>query len=214
LDRLQSLLDQATQAQGALGNETGRIAKDLASCEDKFRQEGGELYLLRADLEAERTRLGNELAAEETSLRELAAGPAPLLLISGLLDETEKQARREAEARKSTVLVAALEDRDSDVVKLLKRNKVPAQQLDLIERLLQSDRADRAGAVAEPMILNGGDHLATELRHLRSTVLPEVKSTIEQKLEVLSSLQERLTRSDLEIARVPTRTPLPPFNAN
>lgn len=204
LDRLQSLLDQATQAQGTLGNETGRIAKDLASCEEKFRQEGGELYLLRADLEAERTRLGKELAAEEVSLRELAAGPAPLLLISGLLDETEKQARREAEARKSTVLVAALQDRDSDVVKLLKRNKVPAQHLDLIERLLQSDRADRAGAVAEPMILNGGDHLATELRHIRSTVLPEVKSTIEQKLEVVSSLQERLTRCDLEIARVPT----------
>jgi len=31
LDRLQILLDQATQAQGTLGNEVGRIAKDLAS---------------------------------------------------------------------------------------------------------------------------------------------------------------------------------------
>ena len=204
LDRLQNLLDQATQQQGALGNEAGRVAKDLAACEDKFRQEGGDLYEMRADLETEHTRLEQGLAYEEAALRELAAGPAPFLLIPGLLEETEKQARRETEARKSTVLVAALEDRDADVLTLLKRNKIPVRELDLIERLLQSDRADRAGTVAEPMILNGGDHLATELRHLRTTVLPEIKTAIEQHLEAISSLQERLTRCDVELARVPT----------
>jgi DNA sulfur modification protein DndD len=204
LERLQRLLDEATQTQGTLGNEAGRIAKDLTSCEEKFRQEGGDLYDMRADLETERSRLGNELAAEEASLRELAAGPAPLLLISGLLDETEKQAQHEAEARKSAVLVAALEERDSDVLTLLKRNKVPGTQLDLIDRLLQTDRADRAGAVAEPMILNCSDHLATEFRHLRSTILPDAKTAIEQSLESVSSLQERLTRCDLQLARVPT----------
>jgi DNA sulfur modification protein DndD len=204
LDRLQTLLDQATQVQGTLGNEAGRIAKDLASCEEKFRQEGGDLYDMRADLETEHARLEEELATEEASLRELAGGPAPLQLISGLLDETEKQAQREAEARKSAVLVVALEERDTHVLTLLKRNKVPDRQLDLIERLLQTDRADRAGAVAEPMILNGGDHLATELRHLRSTILPDVKAAIEQRLETVSSLQERLTRCELQLARVPT----------
>ena len=204
LDRLQGLLDKATQAQGTLGNETGRIAKDLASCEEKFRQEGGDLYLLRADLETERVGLEKELVAEEARLREIAAGPAPFLLIPGLLDETEKQARREAEARKAAVLVAALEERDSGVLTLLKRNKVPTQQLNLIERLLQTDRTDRAGAVTEQVILNGGDHLATELRHLRGVILPELKSEIDQRLEVISSLQERLTRCELQLARVPT----------
>jgi DNA sulfur modification protein DndD len=204
LDRIQNLLDQAKQEQGTLGNEAGRIAKDLASCEETFRQEGGEFYLLRADFEAERARLQKELDSEEAALRELAAGPAPLLLVLGLIEETEKQARREAEALKSTVLVAALEERDTEVLKQLKRNKVPAQQLDLIGRLLQTDRADRAGAVTEPIFLNGGDHLATELRHLRGSVLPDLKADVEQKLEVVSSLQERLTRCDLELARVPT----------
>lgn len=208
LDRLQNLLDQATQAQGTLGNEAGRVAKDLTSCEEKFRQEGGELYLLRADLETEHARLETSLAAEEAALRELASGPSPLLLISSLLDETEKQARRETEARKSAVLVVALEERDTDVITLLKRNKVPARQLDLIERLLQTDRADRAGAVAEPMILNGGDHLATELRHLRNSILPDAKAAILLRLESISSLQERLTRCELQLARVPSEDAL------
>ena len=63
LNRLQHLLDEAKQVQGTLGNETGRTAKDLASCEEKFRQEGGELYLLRTDLEAIRTRLAPALVA-------------------------------------------------------------------------------------------------------------------------------------------------------
>jgi DNA sulfur modification protein DndD len=204
LDRLQCLLDQAAQAQGMLGNEAGRVAKELASCEEKFRQEGGELYLLRADLESERDRLEKELGAEEAALRELAAGSAPFLLISGLLDEAEKWARREAEARKSALLVAALEERDAEVLTHLKRKKVPNGQLDLIDRVLRTDRADRAGTLAVPMILNAGDHLATELRHLHNTILPDVKVAIEQRLETVSSLQERLTRCELELARVPT----------
>lgn len=204
LHRLQSLVDEAKQLQGTLGNEAGRIARDLAQCEEKFRLEGGDLYLLRADLETERTRIQQELAADETALRELAAGPAPLLLIPGLLEEVEKQACREAEAKRSAVLVAALEERDTEVLTLLKQNRVSARQLDLIEGLLQADRASRAGVVAEPMVLNAGDHLATELRHLRTTILSDAKTTIEQKLEIVSSLQERLTRFDLELARVPT----------
>ncbi len=204
LDRLQNLLDQAKQEQGALGNEAGRAAKDLATCEDKFRQEGGELYLLRSDLEAERTRLQQELEAEEAALRDLAAGPAPFLLVSALLDAAEKQARRESKTRKSALLIAALEERDLEMLSLLKRHKIPLAQLTLIERLLQTDRAERANPVSDPMVLDGGDHLATELRHLRSTVLPEARTTIEQKLESISSLQERLTRCELQLARVPT----------
>jgi DNA sulfur modification protein DndD len=127
-----------------------------------------------------------------------------MLLIPALLDETEKQARRESKTRKSAILVAALEERDAEVLTVLKRNKVPSQQLNLIEKLFQSDRTERATPAVEPMILDGGDHLTAELRHLRSTVLPELKLTIEQKLETVSSLQERLTRCDLELARVPT----------
>ncbi len=205
LERLQNLLDEAKQEQGALGNEAGRIAKELAQCEEKFRQEGGELYLLRADMETERARLQQELRVEEGMLRELAAGPAPLLLIPGLLEETEKQAHREEDIRKSALLVAALEERDAEVLALLKRNKVATQQLELIERLLQSDRADRASTVTEPVILNSAEHLAAELRHLRGTVLPELRTTIELKLAGVNSLQERLTRCEMELARVPTQ---------
>jgi DNA sulfur modification protein DndD len=203
LDRIQNLLDQAKQEQGSLGNEVGRIAKDLASCEDKFRQEGGELFLLRTDLETERTSLLSKISAEESSLRDLAAGAAPLLLIPGLLDDAEKQARRESKKRRSAMLVAALVERDADILDILKRNRIPAPHINLIDQLFQSDRAERTSPVAEPVIIDGADHLPTEIRHLKSTVLPEIKAAVAQKLETIDSLQERLTRCDLKLGQVP-----------
>lgn len=205
LTRIQNLLDEATQEQGALGNEAGRIAKELAACEVKFRQEGGELYLLRADLEADRVTFQTALSAEEASLRELAAGAAPLLLIPALLDDAEKQSRRESKARKSAVLVAALEERDAEILTILKRNKIPAQHVGLIERLFLNDRVDRTNPVSEPTIIDGGDQMPTELRHLRNTILPELRTAIAQKLEGINALQERLTRCELELGRVPTQ---------
>lgn len=204
LDRIQNLLDQAKQEQGSLGNEVGRITKDLTSCEDKFRQEGGELYLLRADLEAERLGLQKKVTEEESSLRDLAAGMAPLILIPGLMDDVEKQARHESKTRKSAVLVAALVERDAEILSILKRNKIPPPQISLIEQLFQSDRDERTRPVSEPIVIDGGDHLLTELRHLRSTIFPELKSTIAQRLETINSLQERLTRCDVQLGQVPT----------
>jgi DNA sulfur modification protein DndD len=204
LTRTEKLLDTAKQEQGALGNEAGRIAKDLATCEKKFRDEGGDLYLLRADLEADRATFQKALAAEEASLRELAAGAAPLLLIPALLDEAERQSRRESKSRRSAVLVAALEERDNEIITILRRNKIPTQHIGLIEQLFQSDRTDRTNPEPGPTIIDGGDQMPTELRHLKNTILPNLRTTIIEKLEGINALQERLTRSELELGRVPT----------
>ena len=204
LDRLQVLLDESKQSQGALGNEVGRAEKDLASCEARFRQEGGDLFLLRNELETEKSALDKALAAEEALLREIAAGPAPLLLIGSLLDETTKRATEDARTQKNSVLVDALEERDAKVIERLQSEKVPAKQLALIERIMKSDRSERSPAKGENFFAQDAEHLLTELRYLRSTELPETKTAVDQKLETISSIQERLTRSELELARVPS----------
>lgn len=204
LVRIEKLLDTAKQEQGALSNESGRIAKDLATCEKKFQNEGGDLYVLRADLEADRATFQKALAAEEASLRDLAAGGAPLLLIPALLDEAERQSRRESKARRSAVLVAALEERDNEIITILRRNKIPLQHVGLIEQLFRSDRTDRTNPEPGPTIIDGGDQMPTELRHLKNTILPNLRMTIIEKLESINALQERLTRSELELGRVPT----------
>lgn len=204
VDRLQSLVTDAEQEQASLKGTVQRLEKEITDCENKFRQEGGDLFLQRHDIESERKKLETEIATEETLLRELAAGPAPLLLIPSLLEETEKQARSETESWKSAVLTSALEDRDSDVLARLKQDKIPKKYLSQIECLLETDRKDRRGVSEGTIVLNAPQHLPSEIQHLRNAVLPDIKECIEGHLEKVTLLQERLTRCELELARVPT----------
>lgn len=203
LEQAQHLLEEARFERGARVNEVERQAIEVEQAERRFREEGGELYLVRTELEAERSRLKADLAHSETELRELAAGAAPLLLIPGLLEETEALARQEHDARKAHVLASALEDRDSEVVARLKKLKLPAQYLKAVVDLLTEDRRRRQAVHGTVVLADVNDHLAAELRHLQTAVLPEARRNIEQKLETVASLQERLTRLDLELARVP-----------
>lgn len=203
-ERSEQLLQAAREESASLNTQVDRLAREVEKVEERFRKEGGELFQDRAELEAERGRLKGELAREETALRELAAGAAPLLLIPGLLEQTETLAREENEARTDHVLATALEGRDADIVKRLKRAKMPDKHLETMAALLAEDRARRQETRGEIILTDAGDHLAAELRHLRTAVLPETRKRIEEKLEAIASLQERLTRMDLQLARVPT----------
>ena len=202
-ERIQHLLDEGQSEGARLNTEVGRLAKEVETIEVRFRQEGGELFLDRAELEAERKRLKAELTQEEAALRDIAAGAAPLLLIPSLLEQTEALVRQESEGRKAHVLAGALEDRDADVIRQLKKQKLPDKHLTTVEALLAQDRERRQDTALEIVLADASDHLAVELRHLRTAVLPEARKGVEQKLEVIASLQERLTRMELELARVP-----------
>ena len=205
VERMQRLLDEAKLEQGTLDTEVRQRAKEVGQAETRFRQEGGELYLVQAELEAERKQLKTELTKEEAALREIAAGAGPLLLIPGLLEEAETLARTEHEARKAHLLAAVLEERDSGMLKKLQKESLPSKYVALLESLLEKDRAQRQKKVGKVILADAGDHLAAELRHVRATVLPDARKAIEQKLETITALQERLTRLDMELARVPTK---------
>jgi DNA sulfur modification protein DndD len=205
VERMQRLLDEAKLEQGALYTDVRNRAAEVAQAESRFRQEGGELYLVRAELEAERHQLKADLAREEAALRELAAGAAPLLLIPGLLEEAERLARTEHEARREHLLAAVLKQRDSGIIKKLQKQSLPPQYLALVQSLLDKDRAQRKMCGGKIILPDAGDHLAARLRHIQSTVLPETRKVIEQKIEIITALQERLTRLEMELARVPAK---------
>lgn len=205
VERMQHLLDEAKLEQGALDNEVSQSAKDVANTETRFQQEGGELFLVRSELDAERIKLTAELMAEEVELRNIAAGAAPLLLIPSLLEDTEALARTENQARNAHLFTIMLEERDSRLMKKVRQQRMPARIAALLESLLEMDREQRQTRVGEIILKDAGDSLETELRHIRSTVLPEAQKAIEQGLETITALQERLTRLEMELARVPEK---------
>lgn len=203
-EQIEELLQQSREDQAAINTEVDHLGGRVEKVERRFRQEGGELFQDRAALEAERKRLKAELTQEEVALRDIAAGAAPLLLIPYLLEQTENLARRESDIHKLKMLASALEDRDAAVLTKLRKHKLPERHFEVVATLLAADRGQRQEATGEVILTDASDHLVAELRHLRATILPETRKGIEQKLEIILSLQERLTRMDSELARVPT----------
>ena len=203
--RLDRLVAEATQEKARLTGNVDQLLKSQQQLQDKFRQEGGQLYLKRDEMEAERARLEKAVAAEEAALRDLAAGAAPFLLILPLLEQVEQQAVKESAVGKAQVLAQALSERDSEVLAQLRKAKLPANHLGLLEKILLTDRTNRQQLVNEPRFIEADDALAHELRHLRQAVLPEAAKNINLHLDKATQYREHLARAETALARVPAQ---------
>jgi DNA sulfur modification protein DndD len=203
LARLDRMQEEATNEKARLNGELIELAKAVWECKKQFQQEGGDLFERRTELESDLARHQKELATEEHTLRELAAGASPLVLIAPLLREAEKQVRREAIASKEQAVFSTLEERDATLLDQLRKARTPRTHLKRIETILEKDRNRRRIAMSEPVYLHSDDHLFSELRHLRITVLPEVTSKIGNSLKAAAKLREHVARVETTLARVP-----------
>ena len=175
-ERELQLIDQeqekAQMEEGSLVNEAGRLAKELNAREERYRTEGGELFLRRKELESERSELIRQKAAWEAQLRELVAGPLPLVLVDDLLQQVEQQARHETEIKRARVLGEVLDSRDRELLAVLGHSVEDSGVIQRIQDLLEADRQERAGLADEPLMLNADDSLSAAISHLRGIVLP------------------------------------------
>lgn len=202
LDREQ---EKVAMEEGALVNEAGRLGKELRAKEEQFRSEGGDLYRRRQELEDELTELRGRKAAAEGKLRELLAGPLPLLLVEDLLGEVEQQVRHETKIRQARALRDALEDRDREVLATLEleSERVGAEPISRIAQVLETDRRKRIGLAEEPLILDADDDLAARIAHLRATVLPAADQESRNLRAKLAALEENIARLESEVDRIP-----------
>ncbi len=203
LDREQ---EKVAMEEGALVNESGRLGKELRAKEDQFRSEGGDLYLRHKELEDELTELRGRKSAMEAQLRELVAGPLPLLMVDNLLGEVEQQVRHETKIRQARALREALEARDREVLAALEleTETVGAEPISKVAQVLETDRHKRIGLAEEPLILDADDDLAARLAHLRATVLPTAEHQARDLVAKLTVLEEKIARLEGEVDRVPT----------
>lgn len=204
VEQFQSMLDEATQVAAMLQNEADQATKEYHRCQERFRQEGGELFHRRAELEAEENNLKEAIDAGEAELRAYASGPAPLLLLVPLLQEVEEQASRELESRKAQALTGLLEERDEAVLASLRGLKLPPSEVESIERVLRKDRSERAGTVNTPILLHAEESLLTELRHLQRAVFPDLSTQMVERIQSTADMTERLVRLRIELGAVPS----------
>ncbi len=197
--------EKVAMEEGALVNEAGRLGKELRAKEEQFRSEGGDLYLRHKELEDELTELRGRKSAMEAQLRELVAGPLPLLMVDNLLGEVEQQVRHETKIRQARALREALEARDREVLVTLEleTETVGAEPISKIAQVLETDRHKRIGLAEEPLILDADDDLAARLAHLRATVLPTAEHQARDLVAKLTVLEEKIARLEGEVDRVP-----------
>lgn len=204
LEHIDQEWEKVCWEEGSLNNEAGRLGEELRKKEDLFRVEGGELYLRRKELGNELEGLEIQKKGIEAQFRDLVAGPLPLLMVEDLLEEVDNLARHEIEVRRAGVLLDALSARDEEVLATLKNEKLGDEQIIKIAQILSDDRLERVSLSGEPLVLDSEDSLAPQLAHLRFTVLPAAKHQANNLIGKLATLEEKISRLESEIERVPT----------
>jgi len=192
------------QEEGQLVNDVARAAEGLRQAEEQFRNEGGDLFLQRKELEEQLASAKEDLNAHEDALRKLASGVLPLALVMDQLEEVETQARKENGIRQARTLVDVLETRDAQLLELLDQAKgVTQKTITTVSTHLASDRDTTRSTAEEDLLLDADEGLAVEIAHLRSVRIPETLEQTQQHLTEIETVQERIDHLDRELARIP-----------
>ncbi len=165
----------------------------------KFIEHGGDLYEERQDIRSEHERIRREIESVEASLRHLAAGAGPLLLVEDLLRSIVKQARVEQANSIDPRTIDLLKTRDKALEAFLHEIDIP--RIDAIKDFLYSDLKFRAEAsrAAEPLI-----EVAVEpIESLLDSSLRDALHEISGSLRNLSNLKDQLAESDRKLAMIP-----------
>lgn len=195
--------ETATGELGRLTNEAGTLAKEMLQVQEIFKSEGGEIYANRKVIEEQQKQLEREHAVVAARLRELAAGPAPLLLVEAALLDLEDALHRDGEIKTARLLLDTLADRDQQFLAALTKQDVPAPQRRKAAEWLAADRQKKEVLAAEKTKFNADPQLAFEVGHLRGHVLPHLQQEIETEIVKLSRLDESLTQVQSQLVRVP-----------
>jgi DNA sulfur modification protein DndD len=203
VERLDTELGRLMSEAASKRSEAEQLAKKVAVKEDEYRKAGGELFDRRKQLEARQNELQQSVSAEEESLRHLAAGPAPLLMLTSLLYTVEKQVMDDTEIQRQKLVMEAIQERDKQMLAALKT--IPKPLAETLKKWLDQDQEKRQKSSGREMTLGADDSLLAELRHLRANALPKAAAEIERHMRKLESLRVELERMEREITRIPTK---------
>ena len=205
VEQLDSEQERLALEIGGLVNECGRLGKDLRDKEKRFKDEGGELFLKRTELERECNELTRRKQATEDALRELAAGHLPFLMVDSLLEEVQTQAGKEGEIRHNQLLVEAMEERDAEIIALLEAEEIPKAKIRSIATDLKNDRKTRLEMAKEELLFDADPQFAAHVSLLRSKLLPEAEQNARNLMREIGILEEKIARVEAEKFRVPEK---------
>lgn len=208
VDALTRQREALVSERAALQNEVDRRRKHLRDVEARFRSEGGDLLDQREALEQERSVVLQQLHEAEDTLRELAAGPSPLLLVTDLLDDIVIQDQKEVEATQVQTLENVLVKRDQHILETAKLHGASDSLVKTLKTFLSADREARAMAADMSCYLHMPFQSRDQLQSLQRSVFAEVRGQNNKALTAIDSLKSTLADLDRKLTRIPDRDAL------
>lgn len=191
------------QQQERLRTKLDQSRKRLNECEGKYRQEGGALYERRTELEAAQSQAIAKHAEVTKDLRDFSAGPAPLLLVQGLLAEVAARDAHEAKALLARDAAAILKERDRDILEQLSSWGTGERTMTKLRRYLQQDIEERENSYIQPVFALSVEARAI-LTELRAEVLPRTQKELAALLEEEASALACVEDATAAVAAIPT----------
>jgi DNA sulfur modification protein DndD len=200
------------QTKASLQNSLDQEEKYYKNIDIVFRKEGGELYEKREEIESQKVSTKDQLHSLEEKLRELSAGPFPLLLVNDLLQAIEGQDHKEELAYQTQALINALRERDETLLRLVKENNAPEVMIETLNKFLSDDINQRHKEANTESYL----HLDSETRKSLKTLLvslPEIKSSTIELSNEADNIRAGLDDIDRKLAGIPSQESIAPLIA-
>lgn len=156
--------------------------KVLSKLEDDFRKHGGELFEQRGEIEVAREQAEKEVTRFADDLRELAAGPLPLLVVRDMLEGITRRDQDEQGIRRARDLSEALSDRDDALVKHLRKHGADKDTLSALKAFIIEDRALRSKIASRETVLDLLPDARTDLHVLLSEGLQAASKNVAEQL--------------------------------
>lgn len=210
LERIENELNDAAKSVADLYAEEARLNNlcDRQNCklediELRYRQQGGELYDRRSELELRLGQSQEQVSDKEDELRQLAAGASPLLLVENLLQGIKKQAVREETAERSRLLNEELQQRDSQLIAILQKASLKSDAMSQVDHFMAEDRAKRQEEADIECYLNMGTDAQGRLNALSGSELPALRDDIPRKLTSLDEANNQLDTIERSLSGIP-----------
>jgi DNA sulfur modification protein DndD len=200
--------DELKTEAGQLYNQKDSIADDLESLNAEYRQQGGDLFEKRLDLEQLQQSQQEKLAQQENILREIATGSSPLRLVKHFLVDIRNQAKIEENAHREQLLCEVLDDRDLKLIERISEQVTQKTILHDIELYLQEDRNNRRKSTnVEKYICLDSDG-QRDLDILLENELPVLENSINETVGNIKKLREQIESTEISIGAIPDESKL------
>lgn len=201
LKELKAASESKCQEVAAIQNQISHLENEKAKLQTRYEKVGGTLLEQREELKEQRAILEKEKEHIINQLYNLAAGPAPLILVRPLLSRVLGQLDQEKKQKWNQEIVDILVQRDQQFLKHLKTSGHDKSIVDSCKQFLSADRKARAKSAKSIDVLAISE---TSFPRIPDRELQEIVDSIQSLAVMEDKLDNSLYSLEKKLSAVPT----------